>query len=67
MVPVMDSNRITAIGDGLRHSSVNKQAYFRVNTAAAGAADLAVKVTSELTKNVLSVAMTVDKCYLNIL
>ena len=47
MVPVMDTNRITAVGDGLRHTSVNKQAFFRVNTQAAGGADLAVKVTSK--------------------
>ncbi len=44
----MDSSRVTVQGDGIRQVAVNRQSYFRVNTQAAGDADLSVRVTCKL-------------------
>ena len=44
-VPIMDSSRVTVHGEGLHQVAVNKQSYFRVNTQAAGEAELSVRVT----------------------
>ena len=52
-VPIMDTSRITAQGDGLRQVAVNRQSYFHVNTRSAGDADLQVRVTGSVTMVIL--------------
>jgi len=47
-VPAIDLSRATAKGDGLNRAAVNCPATFRINTKAAGEADLDVTVTGNV-------------------
>lgn len=56
----MDSSRVTVQGDGIRQVAVNRQSFFRVNTQAAGDADLSVRVTCKSDEPALDDDVTVN-------